>query len=158
MTTTQVQPTSLEISKTINAPVEKVFKAWTEPEQIAKWFGCNRVANLCVKQDLRVGGEYRIEGDYVPGMQCGGADNKGAVAIYGQYKEIVINRKLVYTWTNSSTEHPAKDTLVSVEFIDRGNTTDLVLKHTNFALPASAEGHTQGWGECLEKFASLFAA
>lgn len=148
-TTTKVQETTLEITKTLKAPVEKVYKTWTEPEHIAKWFGCGKTASVKVAQDLRVGGDFRVE------MHC----TDGEIAtVHGTYKEIVENKKLVYTWTNNSVEYPANDTLVTVEFISRGNETELVLKHENFTRPVSAQGHSMGWGASLEKFESLFAS
>jgi uncharacterized protein YndB with AHSA1/START domain len=146
-TTTKIQETTLEITKTLKAPVEKVYKTWTEAEHMTKWFGCGKTARVNVTQDLRVGGNFRVE------MHC----TDGEVAIvHGTYKEIVENKKLVYTWTNNSEEFPAADTLVTVEFISKGNETELMLKHENFTKPVSAQGHSMGWGASLEKFGSLF--
>jgi len=148
MMTTNTQPLTLEIRKTVQAPVEKVFKGWTEPDQIRKWFGCDKVASLKVSQDFRIGGEYRMD------AQC---HDGTPVVVFGTFKEIVKNRKLVYSWTNNSEEHPAHDTLVTVEFIEKGTATEIVLKHTNFGTQAGLEGHSMGWENCLEKFAGLFA-
>ena len=128
------------------APVERVYKAWTEPAQISKWFACGATTNVLVSQDFRVGGEYRIE--------CHSPEGTLAT-IFGIFQEIAPNRKLVYTWNNISAEYPANDTVVSVEFLDRGETTEIVLKHTNFAIPLSAEGHTFGWGGSVDKLAQL---
>lgn len=149
MTTTQTQPTTLELKRTLKAPVALVYAAWTQPEQMVKWFGCNQVTNVIINQDFRVGGTYKID---MP--LC---ENGKTVTMSGTFKEIVPNKKLVYTWSNSSTEFPADDTLVTVEFAAIGDTTELTLKHTNFKTEHSAQGHTQGWTDALEKFAALFA-
>ncbi len=127
--------------------MEKVYKTWTEPEHISKWFGCGKTAEVKVDQDLRVGGNFRVE------MHC--TDGEVAV-VHGTYKEIIANKKLVYTWTNNSVEFPAENTLVTVEFIAKGNETELALKHENFTRPVSAQGHSMGWGASLDKFESLF--
>lgn len=148
MTQTQEKLT-VEASRIINAPVEKVFKAWVEPDQFNKWFGGNYVKSVQVKQDVRVGGEYTIDSVKCEGESCG--------LVTGIYKEIIPNKKLVFTWTTNSEEFPAKDTLVTVEFIARDKSTEVVIKHTNFATQPTAQRHNLGWDACLEKLAELFA-
>ncbi|MBX3072768.1 SRPBCC domain-containing protein [Candidatus Obscuribacterales bacterium] len=147
-TTCKVQPTVLEITKVLKAPVERVYKTWTEPEHMAKWFGCAKTGTVQIEQDLRVGGNFRVE------MHC----TDGEIAIvHGTFKEIEPNKKLVYTWTNNSQEFPAEDTLVTVLFMGNGKETELRLKHQNFAKEISAQGHSMGWGASLDKFESLFS-
>jgi uncharacterized protein YndB with AHSA1/START domain len=148
MTTTKSETTVLEIKRTLRAPVEKVFKAWTEPDQITKWFGCEGTINKQITQDFRVGGDYKYD--------LTAPDGK-ILSAYGTFKEIVPNRKLVYSWNNTSIEHPASDTLVSIEFIDKGDATEIILNHSKFTKPSSVEGHTLGWTTALDKFEVLFA-
>ena len=148
MQTTKTDASALEMRKTLKAPVAKVFKAWTEPEQITKWFGCGKTESVRVTQDFRVGGEYRVD------LLCDDDEN---VSMFGTFLEIERDSKLVYTWNNTSAEYPAKDTLVTVEFIDKGDTTEMILKHSKFDKPVIAQGHTMGWGASLDKFAALFA-
>jgi len=149
MNTIDAEATTFRVSKIISAPVERVYKAWTDPDQMNMWFGCARVREREILQDLRVGGKYSIIGKQVDG---------GETIIHGEYKEVVPNKKLVYTWTNNSDEFPAKDTIVTVEFIAHGNETEIRIKHTNFELTSSAAGHNTGWGQALEKLASFVAA
>ena len=150
MTLAKIENLTVTVRKTVKAPVEKVFKAWTEPNQMVKWFGCDKVANVQISQDFRVGGDYRIVGE-----NCEGG---GEVAVYGTYEEIVQNKKVVYTWNNESIEFPAQDTVVSVEFVARGDSTEILLEHTKFASENAKLGHNQGWTQSLEKFASYLAA
>lgn len=83
-TATKPEPLTLEVKKSVKAPVERVYKAWVEPAHISKWFGCGKVSDVRVVQDLRVGGEYRYE------MHC----NDGEVAVVsGTYKEVVAEQK-----------------------------------------------------------------
>lgn len=115
---------------------------------MAKWFGCAKTGTVQIEQDLRVGGNFRVE------MHC----TDGEIAIvHGTFKEIEPNKKLVYTWTNNSQEFPAEDTLVTVLFMGNGKETELRLKHQNFAKEISAQGHSMGWGASLDKFESLFS-
>lgn len=139
---------TVEVSKEISAPVNEVYKAWTEPEQMSKWFCIGEMAEVKVQQDLRVDGQYRL--DTTKGC------NHQPVLISGVFKEIIPNKKLVYSWTNNSTLHPAKDTVVTVEFIDKGKSTLIVLKHTNFAVEAAVTGHNMGWQAVLAKLADSF--
>jgi len=140
---------TVEVSKLISAPVEKVYRAWTEPEQMNKWFGCNRVSGVQVRQDFRIGGEFRIEA-------IGCADNKPKV-VFGTFKKIVPNEILVFSWSNTSEEFPAKDTLVTVEFTRKGDSTLVTVKHTNFVLAETAQAHNMGWTESLDKLAEIVA-
>jgi len=150
MTLAKIENLTVTVRKTVKAPVEKTYKAWTEPAQIMKWFGCDKIANIRVEQDFKVGGDYRITG-----QSC---ESGGDMSIYGTYEEIVQNKKLVYTWNNESVEFPAVNTVVSVEFIARGDSTEIVLEHAKFASENSKLGHNQGWTQSLEKFASFVAA
>jgi uncharacterized protein YndB with AHSA1/START domain len=148
MNTIDAEATTFRVSKIISAPVERVYKAWTDPNQIKMWFGCDNVKESEITQDLRVGGKY----SYVTKAADG-----TTTTLEGEYKEVVPNKKLVYTWTNNSVEFPAKDTIVTIEFVASGNETEVRIKHSNFALAKSAEGHNAGWGRALENLASFVA-
>jgi len=150
MTLAKIENLTVTVRKNIKAPVEKVFKAFTEPSQIVKWFGCDKISDVQVSQDFKVGGKYHITG-----KSC---DIGAEMSVHGVYTEIVPNQKVAYTWYNNSEEFPAADTLVSVQFVDKGDNTEIVLSHSKFASEKSKEGHTFGWTQSLEKFASLFAA
>jgi len=146
--TTKTDVSALEMRKTLKAPVDRVFKAWTEPEQMIKWFGCWETSTVNIQQDFRVGGDYSHH------IHCEDGKN---VTMSGTFLEIVPNKKLVYTWTSTSEEYPAVDTVVTVEFNETGATTELVLKHSKFDRPISVQGHSVGWGAALDKFEALFA-
>jgi uncharacterized protein YndB with AHSA1/START domain len=146
MITAKTDAAVLEIKKTLKAPVEQVCSAWTEPEQISKWFGCDGATNKQISQDFRVGGDYKFE--------IFNPDGK-PITMYGSFKEIVPNRKLVYSWNNNSVEFPANDTLVTVEFIGKGDTTEIILSHSKFVKAETVQGHSMGWTAALEKFAAL---
>jgi uncharacterized protein YndB with AHSA1/START domain len=147
MTQTQ-QKLTVEVSKVINAPVERVFKAWTDPEQLKKWLGGNMINSMTVQQDLRAGGKYKIDSIKADGTTG---------LITGAYQEIVPNKKLVFSWDNNSEEFPAKDTLVTVEFASRGKSTEVTIKHTKFVAQATAEKHNMGWTASLEKLAAILS-
>jgi len=67
---------SLEIKRFLNAPRERVFAAWTRPEERMKWFGNEHSTCLSVTADVQVGGQWRIR------MK---SDRAGETEFYGVY-------------------------------------------------------------------------
>jgi uncharacterized protein YndB with AHSA1/START domain len=91
---TQPKPqtaTSLTISRTINAPRDRVFEAWTDPAQLHKRWGAGENFTAPIAEvDLRTGGSYRL------GMQPPGQETPHVVV--GVYREVSPPERLVYTW------------------------------------------------------------
>ena len=86
-----VSETTLRISRTFNAPRDLVFKAWTGPESLSRWWGAGPGFTTPIAEvDLQVGGKYRL------GMQASDQDHPFIVG--GVFKEIAPPEKLVYTW------------------------------------------------------------
>jgi uncharacterized protein YndB with AHSA1/START domain len=82
----------IRIERVFNATPEEVFKAWTTPEIIKKWWGPEGFYAPSIKVDLRVGGKYIFAMHGPKGSQW---DNDMYSA--GVYREIVPNEKLVVT-------------------------------------------------------------
>src|SRR5437764_14366270 len=76
------------ITREFEAPKELVFKAWTTPELIKRWWSAKRGEMTIAEIDLRVGGRWR----YVMVVD-GGVE----VAFHGEYREIVPNERIVST-------------------------------------------------------------
>ena len=140
----------LKVTRTIRASRQRVFRAWTEPELMMRWF-VEDDGNMSVCEiDLREGGRYRLEGE------MGGKRWR----IWGSYLEVRPPEKLVYTWTWKHDEGigtPDGETTVTVEFHDRGTETELVLTHERFASAAARDEHTQGWSSCLNRLERVLA-
>jgi len=136
MNTTKTSPVAtVRLKKIVNATVARAYRAWTEPEQMIKWFGCDQVTDVKVQQDFKVGGKYHIQ------MICGDI----TMHVTGTYEEIVANKKLSYTWTSDFPDVATTDSLVSVQFVDLGDKTEIILDHSKFATEKAAQGHTEGW-------------
>jgi uncharacterized protein YndB with AHSA1/START domain len=58
---------------------------------------------------------------------------------------------LVYTWSWEQADHDVGETLVTVDFNDKGGSTEVVLTHERFPNPEAKEAHEQGWGSCLNR-------
>ena len=110
---------NLTLTRTINAPRDRVFEAWTDPAHLHRWWGAREGYTAPIAEvDLRTGGAYRL------GMQAPDQDHPFIVG--GVYREISPPEKLVFTWIWEKAPHDTSDwippeTLVTVEFIDKGD-------------------------------------
>lgn len=137
----------LQLRRTIPAPREKVFQAWTRPEALMRWCAPGDMTTPFADVDLRVGGRFHIH------MQ--GPDGTPHRAT-GTYREISPPEKLVFTWAWE--EKPdEEETLVTLEFRERGRATDFVLTHERFPSEDVRDRHAIGWGGCLDKLAGVLA-
>lgn len=139
--------TSLVLKRIFEAPVDRVYAAWTQPEIISQWFlGDDGKSCHVFEADTRVNGRY----DIMMTM----ADGK-PYRVRGLYHEVEPNRKLVFSW---AWDHDAdQESLVMVEFIEQGDKTLLVLTHSRFATSESRDNHLKGWIGCLGHLGSWLA-
>ncbi|HET6837937.1 MAG TPA: SRPBCC family protein [Gemmatimonadales bacterium] len=116
--------TQILITREFAAPKHLVYKAWTTPELIKRWWSANRGEVTLAEVDLRVGGKWR----YVMI-----ADGGFEVGFHGEYREIVPNERLVSTEVfEGMPEGEAVDTLTLTESGGRTRLTILV-QHQNKA-------------------------
>lgn len=137
---------ALETSIIINAARSKVFEAWTRPEIMKKWFAPGGMTVPVAHADARPGGSYSIT---MKGEQ-------GTPTVTGEYREVVQDEKLVFTWGWEG--DPNDRTLVTVLFRDAGDGTEVKLKHERFASTESRDKHLQGWNGCLSSLSEYFGA
>lgn len=134
------QQTSLQIKRTFAVPRERVYRAWTDAKQFALWFHPTaEYTTVITRLDLRNGGNYSLEMHHK-----GGNVSKLAET----YKEVKPPEKLVFTW-RWQREDTAPETLVTVEFHDLGDSTEVCLTHTNFTNPEDRNKHNEGWTGCF---------
>jgi len=138
---------TLELTRLLAAPPALVFRAWTNPEMLVRWWGPNDFTIPSCHMDCRPGGSYRI---------CmRGPDGTDHWA-WGDYREVSPPERLVFTWRRDAEDGPDVETLVTVTLSKEGTGTRLHLHHTGFAGNATRDSHRGGWGECLDKLV-LFA-
>jgi uncharacterized protein YndB with AHSA1/START domain len=142
---------TLIIKRVLNAPPELAFQAWTAPEHIQQWMRPEpgMVVPLA-SMDLRVGGKYRIQMKMPDGEFFTAA---------GEFREVTPPERLVYTWDwekdGSGAEFgevEGKTSLVTVEFLKRGEGTQLVLTHSRFATVETRDSHARGWSRITDHF------
>ena len=133
---------SLTLNRSYAVPPERVWRAWTDPEAIKRWWGPGGESSVSfARLDVREGGRFRIV--------FGGTDGK-AHEVQGVYKEVVPNRRLVFTWVwpNST---PERESLVTIDFRAAGRGTELVFTHERFFDATVRDGHRKGWTELFVK-------
>ena len=100
----------IRISRLLNAPIELVWKVWTDPDHIKQWWGPNGFSNTITKMEIKPGGEWDL---VMHGPDGTDYKNKSV------FKEIVRHKKIVY-------EHvTGPKFLATIEFESRGRTTFL---------------------------------
>src|SRR5262249_46594901 len=128
---------TLVVRRSIRASADRLFEAWTQPEQLRAWWGPRPVTCSGASVDLRVGGRYRLDNLLPAGT---------TVTIEGGFREIARPSRLVYTWRMGRDE----TSLVTVRFETRGETTEVVVVHEQVPDEAARESHLAGWNGCLE--------
>lgn len=132
---------TLVIRKVISAPRQAVFDAWLDPESISHWMCPGQMLKAEAHIDPRVGGSYRIV------MK----DQTRSIEHTGEYRVIQPPSKLVFTWISRGTE--SQPTLVTVEFLERGDQCELVLTHERLPSPEAQRLHEVGWNQIVDKLA-----
>ncbi|MBA3581528.1 MAG: SRPBCC domain-containing protein [Gammaproteobacteria bacterium] len=138
-----------QVTQFIQAKREKVFAAWTSVEHIKNWFAPGAMTVAHAECDPRVGGHYVVHMDGRCLTNVQDESQKKLHKLSGVYKEIIPNEKLVFTWGSESEDRV--ETLVTIEFKDLNNGTNVILTHERFITVESAEQHNAGWHGCLDK-------
>lgn len=130
----------LSLKRMFTAPREQVFRAWTDAKALESWFKPQGRKTRVVELDVRVGGGYRFEARDAQG---------DSISIWGRYLEVIRPEKLVFTWISEITDE--YETLVTVAFVERGRTTEIVLTHERFVSERMLAGHEAGWNWMMDQ-------
>jgi uncharacterized protein YndB with AHSA1/START domain len=139
---------ALTLERTIAAPPEKVFDAFTQAATLASWFGPSDDYTCTVPViEPRAGGRYRIE------MRHSGGN---VHVVSGVYEEVVRPRRLIFSfaWENMPERGNSR---VTVSFEPAGAGTKLVLFQEQLPTAETREAHTAGWTGCLSKLVKLLS-
>lgn len=159
MATPQQSPdTRLQIRRTFAAPRKKVFEAWTQREKLEKWMcrdNPNNTSRYLEFNDVRPGSTNLMEIRTADG------------SVYRQqvtFREVKVPEKLVFTWAwerfsaSGQKEEQQEETLVTVEFHERGNSTEVVLTHEFFRDAKQRDQHSKGWNGCFDMLAEYLGS
>jgi uncharacterized protein YndB with AHSA1/START domain/uncharacterized damage-inducible protein DinB len=139
---------SLRLTRRFPESRERIFRAWTEAEELKRWFRpTNDYVSHVIELDVRQGGGYTIE------MRHKGGN---VSRVSGRYVEIRAPERLVFTWKfDNQPEMP--ETSVTVELLEDGNGTELRLTHERFASEESRDRHVWGWTGSLDTLIRRFS-
>jgi uncharacterized protein YndB with AHSA1/START domain len=131
----------LRIERDFDAPIERVFDAWTSEKVMRRWLHCGPDwATPTAEVDLRVGGRIRIV------MLDPDGDLHGAS---GEYRLIERPHRLVFTWTFD--EHPDNRQLIELEFSEHDGKTTVVLTNSGIATEGREDSQRTGWYACNDE-------
>ncbi len=151
----QLEEKQIEVSRTFEAPLELLWKAWTEPEHFMKWYGPKGFTTPTCEIDLRVGGLHLWSMLSPDGNQMYST---------GSYLEIVPMERLVYSDAYSDSEGnvmpPPMEGMpasmdVTVTFVHADGKTTVTISHVGHGAGADQAG--MGWTQALEKLAAVLA-
>lgn len=134
----------LLIERILDAPPALVFKVWTQPEHLVRWWGPKDFSTPSCDIDVRPGGRFRILIRSAAGPEYW---------MRGQYREVVEPGLLAFTFAWED-EHgaPVHETLVTVTFAPEGkNKTRFSFHQAFFRTPVECEDHRGGWTECFDR-------
>jgi uncharacterized protein YndB with AHSA1/START domain len=136
------EETAVHLTREYPVSREKVWRAWTDPQALSRWFGPGDTQ--CVTQadmDVRVGGRYDIA------FRTGDGEEHG---VGGIYQEVTPHSKLSFTWAWKST--PERVSLVTMTLLPTaGGGTQLDFRHDRFFDRAARDNHERGWTGTLQK-------
>lgn len=144
----------LVLTRLINAPREKVYRAWTEPDLLKQWFAPKPYITPVVEIDVRPGGSACFV--------MRGPDGKD-LPNHGVYLEVVPNEKLVSTDAYVKAWEPSDKPFMTLilTFEDEGGKTRYTARARHWSV-ADREAHEQmgfheGWGLCTDQLEALVA-
>jgi uncharacterized protein YndB with AHSA1/START domain len=152
---TQVE-NELLITRVFDAPRERVWQAWTDPDEIKKWWGPEQFTAPSIESDLQVGGKY---------LYCMRSPDGQDFWSTGTYREIVPMEKIVATDSFADEQGnvvPAShygmsdfplETVLTVTFEDENGGTKVTLRHEGIPAGEMGDQTEAGWNQSLNKLA-----
>jgi uncharacterized protein YndB with AHSA1/START domain len=148
----------LVIHRTLKASPERVFDAFTDPDQLTRWWWPKGFSCPAAEVDLRVGGRYRLAMQWPDAIP---ADQRFSHHMGGEYYEIDRPRRLVMSGRAVNDEQGELfATLIEITLDERDGGTALTMRQSYFEPLPPAEalgGAEQGWNEQLDKLEQLLA-
>jgi len=144
----------LVLTRLIDAPREKLYRAWTEPELLKQWFAPRPYITPVAELDVRPGGTCLIVMRAPDGTE---------VPMPGVYLDIVPNQRIVFTNAYTKVWEPSDKPFMTVivTFEDQGGRTryTALVRHWTIADREAHEqmGFHKGWGQCTDQLAALVA-
>ena len=139
---------SLGITRQYPVAPEEVWRAWTDPQALSRWFGPGEPDSVTLAElDVREDGRYRIAFHTPDGEQH---------EVSGNYEDVVENRRLSFTWAWQST--PERVSLVTIELRPTAQGCELNFRHDRFFDRQARDNHERGWTGTFAKLDDFLQA
>jgi uncharacterized protein YndB with AHSA1/START domain len=138
----------LDLKCRLSAPRAHVFRALTDPDELAKWWGPHGFTSPSLDFDPRVGGSYRITMRPPEGQ---------VFHLSGEFREVDPPARLAYTFRWEEPDPDDQETVVTLTLRELGNGSELVLAQGPFATEARRALHEQGWTDGFERLQELIS-
>jgi uncharacterized protein YndB with AHSA1/START domain len=145
----------VHVTRELRASREEVFRTWTDPDLFRRWFTPPGSASVTAELDVRPGGRYRITLERTPMVP-------GTSHIVGSYLEVDPPKRLVFTFGWEAPppgeglgDLEALDSRVTVQFRDRGASTEVSITHERLDTAALRAFHRWGWETTLDQLARM---
>ncbi len=139
----------LAMERVLPAPPPSVFTAFTDPNQLRRWWGPEGFTVASLRFQAQVGEDYRIE------MQPPDGD---AFYLTGEFREVDAPIRLAYTFVWEPPDPDDVETLVALSFADLGVSTGVAFTQGPFKTEARRALHRDGWTESFDKLERLLSA
>jgi uncharacterized protein YndB with AHSA1/START domain len=135
--------TTLVLRRAFTASRQRVFRAWITPRALEQWFRPRGMSVSVRSLDARVGGSFHF-------------DVEDGSSMVGTYLQMVPPEKLVFTWSGGARQD--RGTVVTVDFLDQGAVTEVVLTHEGLSKEAMRARVGAGWSSLLDALASVLSS
>ena len=146
------------LTRIVNAPRERVWQAWTDADELARWFWPQRLAPAC-RMNPREGGSWRITSDAL------------GIEASGEFTGIEPLKRLDYTWRWNDEDDETHVTVILEDAVATedaepsdaawppdARATSVTVVHTGFPTAESADEHEVGWSDCLDRLPEALAS
>jgi uncharacterized protein YndB with AHSA1/START domain len=138
----------LELARTFPASPERVFRALTEPAELAQWWGPAGFSSPEMDFDARAGNRYRIT------MQPPEGD---AFHLTGEFLEVDPPSRLAFTFAWDPPDADDRETVAALSLRALDDSTEVTLHQSGFLTEDRVALHRDGWTESFERLARLIA-
>ena len=157
MATTTPQATSdsareddqvLRLTRHLEAPRALVYQAFTDPIELARWWGPEGVQAEEVELDVRPGGRWR---------NCMVTPKGDRLWVGGVYREVAAPERLVFTWVWEHGDMAGVETVITIILREDGAGTELTLFHEGISDETVREHHQGGWSSSIDCLVNYLA-
>ncbi len=132
--------TCVRLTSLLEAPAERVYRAWTSPSEVGHWFAPAPGAKCEVSEmDVRIGGKYTMT-VIMPEVRH---------TMSGRYTALEPGRLIRFSWSGTCDSEDEEASEVTVELTPVENGTQLTLTHNRLLDEDSCNRHAQGWIGCI---------